>query len=110
MALKKTITIESIGVPASYHVVDNVNVSKSTNFTSAIVLSYYTEETFKAGKQPLSNPISIMIAGVPPEGSDFFHYAEQVLSQKEPADGEADPTFYAVTQNRYLFADAKIIA
>ena len=110
MALKKTITIQSIGVPAAYHVVDNVNVSKSTNFTSAVVLSYFTEETFRAGKQPLSNPIAITLAGVPPEGSDFFHYAEQALTQKEPADGEADPSFYPGTQNRYLFADAEIVA
>lgn len=108
MALKKSILIDAIGVPAAFHVVDNVNVSRSTNFTSAMVLSYYTEETYKAAKQPLGMATSIMLTGTPAEGVDCFRYVEQMLVQAEPKDGADDPTLYPGSQNRYLFAGAEI--
>ncbi|MGQ7934693.1 hypothetical protein [Paraburkholderia sp. D1E] len=108
MALKKTILIDSIGVPAAFHVVDNVNVSRSSNITAVMVTSYYTEETCKAGKQPLGMATSIALVGIPDEGVDCFRYAEQMLAQKVPEDGANEPTLYPGSQNRYLFAGAEI--
>lgn len=110
MALKKTILIDAIGVPAAYHVIDGVNVSRSSNTTSAMVLSYYTEETFKAGKSPLGMATSIALTGIPPEGTDSFRHAEQMLVQAKAAEGDTDPTQYFGTQNRYLFSGAEIVA
>ncbi|ASL45132.1 hypothetical protein bAD24_I16785 [Burkholderia sp. AD24] len=109
MALKKEIVIDSIGVPAQYHVVDNVNVSRSSNITSAVVLSYYTEAMYKAGKNPLGMATSIMLTGIPEAGSDPFRYAEQLLAQAQPADGKEDTTLYPGVQNRYLYAGAQIV-
>lgn len=110
MALKKTIVIDAIGVPATYHVIDGVTVSRSSNTTSAMVMSYYTEETFKAGKSPLGMATSIALVGSPPEGADSFRYAEQMLVQAKPAEADADPTQYFSTQNRYLYSGAEIVA
>jgi hypothetical protein len=109
MALKKKIIIDATGVPADYHVVDGVNVSRSTNFTSAMVMSYYTEDAFKAGKSPLAMATAITLVGTPPDGTDSFRHAEKLLAQPEPADGADDPTLYAGTRNRYVFADAQIV-
>jgi hypothetical protein len=109
MALKKTILIDSIGVPAQYHVVDNVNISRSSNCISAMVLSYFTEDSFKAGKAQLGMATAITIPGVPPKGVDSFLYAEQMLVQSEPDDGEEIATVWVGAQNRYLYADAEIV-
>ncbi|MFM0608639.1 hypothetical protein PQR05_29335 [Paraburkholderia sediminicola] len=109
MALKKSIVIDATGVPATHHVVDGVNVSKSSKITNVIVLSYYNESTLTAGKQPVGSPISIMIEAIPPDGADSFAFAEKALVQKAPDDGgSTSPTFGV--QNRYLFAGAEIIA
>ncbi|CAE6856160.1 hypothetical protein [Paraburkholderia domus] len=111
MSLKKTITIDTIGAPASFHVIDNLYLNKGSNFMSVTLKSYFSDETYGQNKQPLSMSTVVMFNGIPPAGVDPFAYAESLLVQAEPKDGTPDPTIYpALPANRYLFAGAEIVA
>jgi len=109
MPLKKTIRIASIGVPASFHTVRRYAVDTEAKTTFIDIASFYDEQAARDKLQSIGMA-NVMISGTPPTGTDAVAFCEQQLAAPVPAapvDG-SDPTIG--NPNRYLFADAEIVA
>jgi hypothetical protein len=106
MALKKSVVIDSIGVPADHHTVRQVTLDASAQSTIVAIDSYYSAATYRAGKSQIGY-ISITLNELPNAGEDAFAFAERALCASVPAN--PDPTQIPGSTNRYLFAGAKVV-
>ena len=109
MPLKKTIRIASIGVPAEFHVVRRYSVDRLAKTTFVDIASFYDEQAVRENLQSIAMA-NVMIEGIPDVGADAVAFCETHLAApvpKAPVDG-SDPTIS--NPNRYLFADAEIVA
>jgi len=106
MSLKKTILIQSHGVPASIHRVSQVSVNTDLETgkktSSVVVKSFFNEEAAASGLQPLS--VKTIYLQEAPEGQDVKSFAEGALVAAQP---ENAGIFAA---ERYAFEGAEIIA
>lgn len=110
MAFSKTITVASVGAPASYHVADNYNFSRTAQATSVMILSYLDEDAFKAGLSSIGSWTNIMLDGFPPDGDNPFTWADALIVQAQPTDAQSSSSFLPGSANRYLLAGAEIVA
>lgn len=109
MPLKKTIRIASIGVPAEFHVVRRYAVDRLAKTTFVDIASFYDEQAVRENLQSIAMA-NVMIEGIPDVGADAVAFCETRLVvpvPKAPVDG-ADLAMG--NPNRYLFADAEIVA
>lgn len=109
MPLRKTIRIASIGTPASFHTIRRYAVDVQATTTFIDIASFYDEQAARENLQSIGMA-NVMIAEIPPSGTDAVAFCEQQLAARVPAapiDG-SDPTIG--NPNRYLFADAEIVA
>ncbi|KVC46416.1 hypothetical protein WS58_10880 [Burkholderia pseudomultivorans] len=109
MTLKKTITVEQTGAPASIHRIDSVTISYAANSTSVQMSSYYDEAAKKSNRAPLANSM-LSVEGVPKSGKDPKAFVEAALVAAVPEGEEADEMLRQYGTNRYAFAGAEIIA
>lgn len=106
MALKKTVMIASIGVPASHHIVRRITADLHGKTSAIEVASFYDAEVAAGGAQSIGTA-TILVDELPAKGDDLTAFAERVLSAPMPT----DPATAAQAQpNRYVFADAEIVA
>ena len=109
MPLKKTIRIAAIGVPAEFHVVRRYTVDRLAKTTFVDIASFYDEQAVRENLQSIAMA-NVMIDGIPEVGADAVAFCEKHLTApvpKAPVDG-SDPSLG--NPNRYLFADAEIVA
>ncbi|VWB34749.1 hypothetical protein BLA14095_01387 [Burkholderia lata] len=109
MTLKKTITVEQTGAPASTHRIDSVTISYTTNTTSVQMSSFYDDAAKKANLAPLANSM-LSVEGVPKSGKDPKAYVEFVLVAPVPEGENGDAMLRQYGTNRYAFAGADIVA
>jgi len=107
MPLKKTIRIASIGVPASFHTVRRYAVDLEAKTTFVDIASYFDESAARDGLQSIGMA-QVTLDVMPEPGEDPRAFCERQLVAPVPA----EPLNPAVTgnPNRYLFADAEIVA
>lgn len=111
MAIKKDITLDTTGGTAGYHYVQAVTIDRMSKVTTATVVSYVSEDTFKAGKQPISFPMVVATQGLPEAGADAFAYVEAELVKEAPAEADAAQVSMApYMANRYLLAGGTVVA
>jgi hypothetical protein len=105
MPLQKTVLIATIGVPASFHRVRAVSIDLEHKQTAIQVASYFNAEVAAQGAQAIGTA-SVQVDGVPAKGDDLAAYCERVLAAPMPEG--VDPA--TLPQNRFVFADAEIVA
>lgn len=109
MPLKKNIRITSIGVPPEFHIVRRYAVDRLAKTTFVDIASFYDEQAVRDNLQSIAMA-NVMIDGIPEVGADAVAFCEMHLASpvpKAPVDG-SDPA--TGNPNRYLFADAEIVA
>ncbi|MET3234203.1 UNVERIFIED_ORG: hypothetical protein ABIC54_006419 [Burkholderia sp. 1263] len=105
MALKKTVLIAAIGVPASHHIVRRITADLLGSTSAIEVASFYNAEVAEGGAQSIGTA-TILVDELPAQGDELTAFAERVLSVPMPT----DPAYASQAQaNRYLFADAEIV-
>ncbi|WP_229278490.1 hypothetical protein [Burkholderia cenocepacia] len=109
MTLKKTITVELSGAPASIHRIDSVTINYAANSTSVQMSSFYDDAARRANRTPLANSM-LSVEGVPKAGKDPKAYVEAALVAPVPDGEDGDATLKQYAPNRYAFAGAEIIA
>ncbi|MCW3642838.1 MULTISPECIES: hypothetical protein [Burkholderia] len=109
MTLKKTITVEQSGAPASIHRIVSVTINYEGNSTSAQISSFYDDAARRANRTPLANS-SLSVEGVPKAGKDPKAYVEAALVAPVPEGEDGDATLKVYAPNRYAFSGAEIIA
>jgi hypothetical protein len=109
MPLKKTIRIAAIGVPAEFHIVRRYSVDRLAETTFVDIASFYDEQAVRENLQSIAMA-NVMIEGIPEVGADAVAFCEMHLAApvpKTPVDA-SNPAMG--NPNRYLFADAEIVA
>lgn len=110
MAIKKDITLDSTGGTAGFHFIASANVDRVAKNTTVQVQSYVSEDTYKAGKQPVSFGGTVSLGVMPAAGEDVFEFAEKALVAAIP-EGVTDPTpmFGSMMLSRYALAGGEIV-
>lgn len=107
MPLKKTIRIASIGVPASFHTVRRYAVDLDAKTTFVDIASYFDEQAARDGLQSIGMA-QVMLDTMPEPAEDPRVFCERQLVAPMPTEPLNPAT--AGNPNRYLFADAEIVA
>ncbi len=107
MPLKKTIRIASIGVPASFHTVRRYAIDLEAKTTFIDVTSYFDEQAARDGLQSIGMA-QVSIDTMPEPGEDPRTFCERQLVAPMPS-APLNPSMDG-NPNRYLFADAEIVA
>lgn len=112
MAIKKEVVMDATGASASYHVIGNVSIDATAKVTIATVMSYVSEDTFKADKLPLQGGQSISVSGMPKDNEGAFAYIQKRLVEPKPAGDNkaADTPMLYGSVDRYMLADGEIVA
>jgi hypothetical protein len=104
MAIKKDITLEATGGTAGFHAVRVIALDLTAKTTMATLVSYVSEDTFTAGKQPASfQMITVSVDGLPDDAQAPLAFVEAQLVAPAP---DGAPT----VGNRYLFAGGDLVA
>jgi hypothetical protein len=109
MSLLKIVLIKSVGVPASFHTVTNVTLNKSSDNASVNIASYYSQDVYAAGANPLAQS-TVIVAALPKDGQDVWAFADEFLAKAAPDGADTSAVleqFSAV--NPYVFAGATIV-
>lgn len=103
MGIKKVLTDVNTDVPMEYHIIDFVNVQYVNGVTYATISSYFTKDSYVAGKRPLHQD-QVQLTGVPPQGADVLDWiqGQLVLPQEDTAQ-----TVNLV--NRWRFAAGEVV-
>jgi hypothetical protein len=110
MSIKKDVTLETTGGTAGFHYLTHATIDRVMKNTMVQIQSYVSEDTYKAGKQPVSFAGSIAIAGLPEAGEDVFEFAEKALIEPMPEGTvEAQPAIAGLMLSRYALAGGEIV-
>jgi hypothetical protein len=104
MAIKKDITLDSTGVVAGYHVIQQVSLDMLNKTTSVALMSYVSQDTYAAGKQPVQSAFSLFMKGVPADSQNAVAYAEQTLIAAQPETPDPAEASLPYAANRYILA------
>lgn len=104
MAIKKDITLDATGGVANFHTVRVVALELMAKTTNATLMSYVSEDAFKAGKQPATfQMITVAVNGLPADGQSALDYVEAELVRKVT---DADQN---LAGNRALFEGGVVV-
>lgn len=109
MAINKQITLDSTGVVAGFHVIQQLSVDLLNKTTSAAVASYVSKDTYDAGKQSVQSALMVFVKGVPADDQAVVAFMEATLiaAQSETVDPSEASLPYAA--NRYVFAGGTVV-
>jgi len=110
MPFKKAVQIVSHGVPASFHRVDNVSVSLRDKSSNISVSCFFDEAACKSGAQPLATPVVYLPNVMPEAGQDLLGFAESALTESAPEGNTVSTDVLQFGGDRYLFANAEVVA
>ncbi|WP_205169169.1 hypothetical protein [Burkholderia sp. LMG 13014] len=108
MTLKKTLTVEQTGAPATIHHIDNVTVNYSGNTTTVSVSSYYDASALAAKRMPMGTA-SFNLDGIPPVDIELHAYVESELVKAAPAGETVDETLRQYSTHRYALQGAQVV-
>ncbi|MFT4064261.1 hypothetical protein [Paraburkholderia sp.] len=108
MAITKDITLDSTGVVASYHVIQQMSIDLLNKTTSAAVASYVSADTCSAGKQTVQNSFMIFVRGVPADGQNAVDFMEATMIAAQPSEVDPADASLPYAANRYAFAGGTI--
>lgn len=79
-AIKIQIEDGNTGAPASYHVINNLNINIGEGYpiTTLTIASYYSQKQQQAHKHPMMTT-NMTLVGMPPRGADAFDWAYRSL-------------------------------
>jgi hypothetical protein len=110
MGIKKEVILESTGSTAGFHYVSSVNIDRMTKNTNVQVHSYVSEDTYKAGKQPISFGSTVTLGTMPEAGEDPFEFAEKALVAPIPEGVVDTPILPGMMMlSRYALAGGEIV-
>jgi hypothetical protein len=110
MGIKKDVILESTGSTAGFHYVASINIDRVTKNATAQVQSYVSEDTYKAGKQPISFGSSVSLGALPAEGEDPFEFAEKALVAPIPEGVVDTPILPGMMMlSRYALSGGEIV-